>query len=113
MRAKKKNNKWQFLVLILIVLTTISIGFYKSIADKNDLEKNPKSTIGIITEIEHRTSRGYFIHYVYRVNKQTYNHTQKLTIKKELINLGDKFKVTYSDKSPENSKLILEKSITE
>ena len=94
------------------MLIAISFGIYKSIADKNELN-NPKSTIGIITEIEHRTSRGYFIHYDYKVNDHTYNDTQKLTIKKELINLGDKFKVIYSDKSPENSKLILEKSMTE
>ncbi|WP_055437670.1 hypothetical protein [Lacinutrix algicola] len=112
MTSKIKNNKWQFLTLILIVLMAISFGFYKSISDKNEL-KNSKNTIGIITEIEHRTSRGYFIHYDYKVNNKTYNDTQKLTIKKELINIGDKFKVIYSDNSFQNSELILEKPISE
>ncbi|WP_339918480.1 hypothetical protein [Yeosuana marina] len=112
MIKKKKSNKWQFLILILLVIGIISFGLYKSITDKNDL-KNPKSAIGIITEIEHRTSRGYFIHYDFEANNRIYNGTQKLTIKKELINLGDKFRIIYSDKSPENNELIFEKPIVE
>jgi len=36
-----------------------------------------------------------------------------MTIKKEFINLGDKFRIIYSDKSPENNELIFEKPIVE
>ena len=79
---KKKNNKWQFGVLILIIISIMFYGLYSSITEKNDLINNSENTIGVITKIEHRTSRGYFIEYGYVVNDRKYYGTQKLTIEK-------------------------------
>jgi len=86
-------------------------GLYSSITEKNDLINNSENTIGIITKIEHRTSRGYFIEYDYTVNNRKYYGTQKLTIEKKSINIGDTFKVKYSTKKPELSKLIIKVKI--
>lgn len=113
LKIKKKNNRWQFGVLIGVIILMISYGYYSSNNDKAELKTNSKITIGTITEIEHRTSRGYFIKYDYVVNDRKYNGTQKLTIEKELIKLYDKFNVIYSPKNPKNCKLIFEKRITQ
>jgi hypothetical protein len=110
---KKKNNKWQFGVLFLIIISIMFYGLYSSITKKNDLINNSKNTIGVITKIEHRTSRGYFIEYNYVVNGRKYYRTQKLTIEKESIKLYDKFNVIYSPKNPKNCRLIFEKRITQ
>lgn len=84
-------------------------GLYSSITEKNDLINNSENTIGIITKIEHRTSRGYFIEYDYVINDRKYYGTQKLTIEKESIKLHDKFNVIYSPENPKNCRLIFEK----
>jgi hypothetical protein len=88
-------------------------GLYSSITEKNDLINNSENTIGVITKIEHRTSRGYFIEYDYVVNDRKYYGTQKLTIEKESIKLYDKFNVIYSPKNPKNCRLIFENRITQ
>jgi len=88
-------------------------GLYSSITEKNDLINNSENTIGVITKIEHRTSRGYFIEYDYVVNDRKYYGTQKLTIEKESIKLNDKFNVIYSPENPKNCRLIFEKRITQ
>jgi len=112
LNRKKENNKWQLRVLIGIIILVISFGIYSSIKDKNDLKNYSENTIGIITKIEHRTSRGYFIEYNYIVNNKRFIGTQKLTIEKESLKLKDKFNVIYYPKNPENSRLQLEKPIT-
>ena len=86
-------------------------GLYSSMTEKDDLINNSENTIGIITKIEHRTSRGYFIEYDYVINGRKYYGTQKLTIEKELIKTGDTFKVKYSTKKPDYSKLIIKEKI--
>ncbi|MEO9480098.1 MAG: hypothetical protein ABJO28_14450 [Maribacter dokdonensis] len=107
-----KNNKLQFRILIIFIISLIAFGFWSSLKEKNEL-KNPKSTVGIITEIEERFQRGFFVKYEFDVNGEKYTENQKLTIKKENIKIGDKFVVNYSEKKPEYNELNFEKRIEE
>ncbi len=112
LKKGKKNNKWQFQIFILLIISIICFGFWNSLTEKNEL-KNSKVTIGTILEIEERFQRGFFIKYQFSVGEKNYTENQKLTIKKELIKVGDKFEVHYSDKNPEYSELDFDKRITE
>ena len=107
-----KNKKLQFRILIILIISLICFGFWNSLKEKNEL-KNPKSTIGIITEIEERFQRGFFVKYEFEVNGKKYSENQKLTIKKESIKIGDKFQIKYSEKKPEYNELNFEKRIGE
>lgn len=109
---KKGNNKSQFWILILLILVLVSFGYWSSLKEKNEL-KNSKITIGTILEIEKRFQRGFFITYQFSVREKKYTENQKLTIKKELIKVGDQFEVNYSEKKPEYSELNFGKKITE
>ena len=112
MKDKKKNNKWQFQILILFIVSLVGIGFWNSLKNKNEL-KNPKFTIGTITEIEERFQRGFYVQYEFKVSGKKYSENQKLTIKKESIKIGDKFEINYSEKEPKYNKLNFEKRISE
>jgi|TARA_B110000046_G_scaffold165929_1_gene182529 hypothetical protein len=107
-----KNKKLQFRILIIFIVSLIGVGFWSSLKEKNELKK-PKSTVGIITEIDERFQRGFFVKYKFEVNGEKYTENQKLTIKKESIKIGDKFIVNYSEKKPEYNELDFEKRIEE
>lgn len=109
---KKEKNKSQFWILILLVLVLVSFGYFKSLNERNEL-KNSKVTIGTILEIEERFQRGFFVQYEFIVNGKKYTKNQKLTIKKEYINIGDKFEINYSENNPEYNELDFEKRVTE
>ncbi len=108
---KRKNNNWQFIILLVVIVFSILYGFYNSEKEKQILNENTEYTIGVIIKKEHRTSRGYFIHYDYIVDGEKYTGTQKLTIKKELVSEGDKFQVKYAKDDKSYSKLIFKKRI--
>ena len=112
MKEKKRNNKWQFQILIVFVISLIGIGFWSSQKEKNEL-KNSKITIRTITEIEERFQRGFFVQYEFIVNEKKYTENQKLTIKKESVKIGDKFEIKYSENNPEYSELDFEKRVSE
>ena len=112
LKEKKGKNKWQFSILILLIITGICFGVWNSLVEKNEL-KNSKTAIGTIIEIEERFQRGIFIKYEFKVNEKKYTENQKLTVKKETIKNGDKFKVNYSEKKPEHNEHIFEKRIAE
>ncbi len=110
--VKKKGNNWQFITLLVVIVFSILYGFYYSKKEKQTLNEDTVYTIGVIIKKEHRTSRGYFIHYDYFVDGEKYKGTQKLTIKKELVNVGDKFQVKYAKNDKSYSELIFNKRIT-
>jgi hypothetical protein len=98
--------------MILLILTLIGFGGWNSFEEKREL-KNSKNTIGTIIEIKERFQRGFFIKYEFQVNGRKYTENQKLTIKKEFIKIGDKFKVYYSKENPKYSKLQYKLRFTE
>ena len=96
----------------MLIIALVGIGFWSNLKEKSEL-KNSKTTIGIITEIEERFQRGFFVQYEFKVNGKKYTENQKLTIKKEFIKIGDKFQIKYSENNPENSELDFEKRVAE
>ena len=112
MKKKEKKPKFQIWLLTILILSLISFGIWNNFTEKNEL-KNSKNTIGTIIKIEERFQRGFFIKYEFQVKEEKYTENQKLTIKRELIKIGDKFMVYYSEKNPKYSELIFEKRIEE
>ena len=93
-----------------MILTLLGFGYYKSKSDKNKLTEFA-ITNGNIVEIEQRFQRGYFVKYSYNVSGKQYYNNQKLTIKKELVSVGDIFEVKYSIENKGVSELNFKKKI--
>jgi hypothetical protein len=113
-RLKKKNisGKKPFLILFLICLSLLTYGIYSGYSEKTELKEVPESTIGTINKKYSITSRGYYINYTYKVNSENYGGTEKLNKDElEVVNLGDKFKVTYSRENPKYSQISFDNRI--
>ncbi|WP_417885763.1 hypothetical protein [Zunongwangia sp.] len=98
------------LIIIVIALVLFCFGYYKSRIDKNKL-KEFAITNGKIVEINKRLQRGYFVKYIYTVSTKQYSRNQSLTIKKELVKVGDVFEVKYSIEDNSVSELNFKKKI--
>lgn len=107
MKSKNKNKPY---ITIIIVLTLLTIGFCESQRDKEKLI-DFNITNGTIIKIQDRSQRGYFIRYTYTVSNKQYFNNQKLSIKRELISIGDIFEVKYSNEDNSVSKLNFKKRI--
>lgn len=87
-------------------MSVLIYGIYSSHSKKTELKEVPKSTIGTVNKKYSIISRGYYINYNYKVKGQSYSGTEKLNKSGlENINVGDKFKVTYSEKNPKYSQI--------
>ncbi|RBP27041.1 hypothetical protein DFR65_11219 [Oceanihabitans sediminis] len=112
MNRKNKSEKKPFLILTLICLCVLTYGIYSHYSKKNELEKVPETTIGTIDKKYSIISRGYYINYNYEVDGQKYSGTEKLNkTELEKVNVGDKFKVTYSENNPKYSEILFENRI--
>ncbi|MCL6219625.1 hypothetical protein [Zunongwangia pacifica] len=109
MKSKKKTNK-TCLIILIAFLALLSFGYYKSKSD-NDKLNEFAITNGKIVEIYKIFQRGYFVKYGYNVSGKRYYETQKLTIKKELVSIGDVFEVKYSIQDKHVSELNFKKKI--
>ncbi len=108
MTSKKKNKKSYLVVVPVLIL--LCIGYFSSRSNKIKLEKFGV-TVGHIQEIEPMNRRGYFVKYNYNISGRQYYNTQKLTIKKELVSVGDIFEVKYSIEDKSVSELNFKKKI--
>jgi hypothetical protein len=108
MKLKNKNNQPYLIILIILIL--LGFGYYKSQLNKEKLSDFSIAN-GKIVEIEQRFQRGYFIKYNYKILGKNYFNNQKLTIKKELVTVGDIFEVKYSVKDKTVSELNFKKRI--
>lgn len=110
MKSEKKTNNKTYLIVVIVILVLLSFGYYKSNVD-NDKLTEFVTTNGKIVEIQQRFQRGYFVRYGYNVSGRQYYSTQKLTIKKELVSVGDVFEVKYSIEDKSVSELNFKKKI--
>ena len=109
---KKSENKWQFKIFILAIILIMSYGLWNSLKEKSEL-KNSKTTVGTIIEIEQQFQRVYIIKYEFIVSGKKYTENQKLTVRKTMTKVGDKFEVNYSEKNPKYSELNFKSRIME
>ena len=109
MKSEKKTNK-SYLILVVVILALLSLGYYQSLNKKEKL-LDYNTTKGEIVEIQNTFQRGYYIKYSYKVGDKKYYYNQKLTIKKELISIGDVFEVKYSTEDESVSELNLKKKL--
>ncbi|WP_299133196.1 hypothetical protein [uncultured Tenacibaculum sp.] len=108
---KTKNSKKDIYFILMICIGLASFGYYLGSEEKRQLEKSHLHTIGTIIKKYRIPKRGYRIRYRYSINGSSYEENQDLTIKVDLVKLGDKFKVKYSDEDHSVSELIFEKRI--
>ena len=114
MNRKNKSGKKPFLIFTLICLCVLTYGIYSEYFKNKELEKVPEITIGTIDKKYSIMSRGYYINYNYVVDGQKYSGTKKLNkTDLEQVNVGDKFKITYSENNPKYSKISFENRIEE
>lgn len=105
---KVKKEKSSYFIIILVI-TLMIIGYSLAYKENKLLQSNYEFTIGIIIRKFEVPKRGYQIRYKYRVNNNTYEENQRLTIKQEMVNIGDEFKVKYSLEQPDVSHLIFDR----
>ncbi|WP_418512088.1 DUF3592 domain-containing protein [Corallibacter sp.] len=112
LNRKNKSGKKPFLILTLICLCVLTYGIYSHYSKKNELEKVSEITIGTIDKKYSIISRGYYINYYYEIDGQKYSGTEKLNkTELEKVNVGDKFKVTYSENNPKYSEISFENRV--
>ncbi|CAM1364545.1 conserved hypothetical protein [Tenacibaculum sediminilitoris] len=109
--SNKKRDKILFISFVILIVSGILVGYFSSLRDKYDLNRNGQETIGIIVDMEHRAKRGIYIKYKFDINKKSYFNNQKLTINKSKIKIGDSFKVVYSTTNPNNSEIYFNERI--
>lgn len=108
-----KRDKILFISFVLLIISGILIGYFSSIKDKYDLNKNGQETIGIIIDMSHRAKRGIYVKYKFNVGNNQYLDNQKLTIEKSKIKVGDSFRIIYSKENPNNSELFFNEKIND
>ena len=108
----KNNQKLVVhLILLIIFVIIISIGYIDSKRDMKDLQQNGLTTEGTVINFKqrgtfrHTNSRGYLVVYEYGVNDTIYKDIQSVGRRKD-YKKGQKVKILYSKKNPENSMLI-------
>lgn len=90
----------------------MTYGIYSEYSKKYGIEKVPKITIGTIDKKYSIISRGYYINYKYVVDGQEYSGTKKLNkTDLEQVNVGDNFKITYSENNPQYSEISFENPV--
>jgi len=109
MKSEKKTNNKTYLIVV-VILALLSFGYYQSQKKKEKL-LHFNTTSGEILEIQETFQRGYYIKYSYKVDDKKYYYNQKLTIKKELVSVGDVFEVKYSIEDKSVSELNFKKRI--
>ncbi len=87
------------------------LGYCISKKNKSLLEKSESYSTGVIIKKYEVPKRGYRIRYRYLVDDFIYENNQDLTIDKNQVEIGDKFKVKYSEEEVSVSELIFEKRI--
>ncbi|CAM1356393.1 hypothetical protein [Tenacibaculum halocynthiae] len=108
---KNKNSKREIYFILITIIGLATFGYYLGLEKKRQLEKSHLYTIGTIIKKYRIPKRGYRIRYRYSINGSSYEENQDLTIKVDLVKLGDKFKVKYSEENLTVSKLIFDKRI--
>ncbi|CAA0226211.1 hypothetical protein [Tenacibaculum maritimum] len=109
MKNRKEGKLFYYIILGALLLAFY--GFFQSISSKNELSKNSSLTIGVIIRKYDVPKRGTYIRYKYLVKDVSYEDNQLLTLKKALVNVGDKFEVKYSNDDANNSELNFKKRI--
>lgn len=109
---KEKPNLIVFVFLGFIVLIIIFRICFQYIEQK-DISLNKETTLGRIIEFDHLTSADYSIKYMYEVDEvEYYNHVGVSFFKCEDGKegcVGSEFRVYYSSKNPEHSRIDLGK----
>jgi hypothetical protein len=99
----KKN--WNYLIGLGVLFGVIGIGKILSDKEKNALNNCHKEINGLITEIDHRKSRGDYFHYEFQIKDKKYNGTQSTTGFSDKISVGDTVAIEYSCDNPEYSRI--------
>ncbi|WP_321516010.1 hypothetical protein [Marinifilum fragile] len=105
-RSNKSYSLRDYLKLLLLTLpliVPISIGYYGSKKEEEDILKYEAHTQGVVTKTYEIIKRGKYFHYNFRIDNKIYKGSQGLSRKSQL-NVGDTIEIVYSYKNPENNK---------
>jgi len=107
----------KYSIITILVLFTFFIikSFYEQKRDINEIKKYPAFTDGIIIEYTHSGISGRYYQYDYYVNNIKYVNDAGTDNPLDCENIGysncegEKYKVIYSKKNPQNSYLLTER----
>ncbi|WP_298782712.1 DUF3592 domain-containing protein [uncultured Polaribacter sp.] len=104
--------KKKYIVLIIIII--VSALLYRSINKELEIMNNKMTTIGKIIRLQPGFKARFYIEYTYIVKGKKYKGTVRVSSNLKCDNgikycIGEEFKVSYSSKNPENSRIHLGK----
>ena len=100
-----KNNKtdklnlkkhWPYIVILVLLIGSIGTGKVLSDAERNAIDSCSKETTGLITEIDHRLSRGDYFQYEFKIDNKKYKGTQNTKALRNKMGVGDSVVIEYS-----------------
>jgi len=98
----KKTDKltlkkhWPYLVILVLLIGAIGTGKILSDTEQNAIDNCSKEIKGLITEIDHRLSRGDYFHYEFKIGNKKYKGTQNTKELREKMGVGDSVVIEYS-----------------
>ena len=109
MKKKSENSSNRIVYFIGIgMLAFIATGYFLSKGNDKELDAFGVQTEGVVIQISHRINRGEFVRYEYVVNGEKYTYDQQIEGE---VKVGERFKVIYSSKNPEKSKILFNSPI--
>lgn len=99
------KRKWDLYIVLFLLIGVLGIGYFFHLKKQSELSEFAKTTKGEILEVYSVPNRGYYIKYVYLVDKHRYEGHVPVEGKIENYNVGDACEVNYSVKNPKYSEI--------
>lgn len=98
-----------YLILLVLMIGGISVGFFASQKEKNEIAEYGQESTAEIIRIYKQNTRGRTCEYEYTVDGVNYTGHEGITT--EEVKVGDVFKILYSTKNPQYSKIFLDTQV--
>lgn len=103
------KKKWNLYIVLILLVGMIATGYFFHLKEEYELSEFGKKTKGEIVDIYSIPNRGYYVKYVYYVDKKKYEGNTTVQGKVENYNIGDVFEVIYSEKNPKYKEINFNK----
>lgn len=95
-----------YLILLVLMIGGISVGFFASQTEKNEIAEYGQESTAEIIRIYKQNTRGRTCEYKYTIDGVDYTGHEGIT--NEVAKVGDVFKILYSSKNPQYSEILLD-----
>ncbi|MBX2898882.1 MAG: hypothetical protein KF775_04505 [Cyclobacteriaceae bacterium] len=105
-KIKDSSKNTRIIIIISVVFFgLVATGYFLSNDEKRELNEFGSLSEGTIVAIDHRLSRGDYVTYEFYVKSKRYTDNQRM---EGDVRIGDRFKVLYSIKNPNKSRILFD-----